>query len=423
MELQVGAMASGGGCVARAPDGRVVFVRHALPGERVVAAVTSETTRFLRADAVTVLERSPDRVERPCRFAGAGRCGGCDWQHVDPAAQRRLKATMVAEQLRRVAGVERDVVVEAAPGAPDGLGWRTRVRFAVDDRGRVGFRRHRSHEVEPVDGCVVASKAVESTAVERRRWTGVRELEVFAGAGFDGGVTSVTGRQRRALPPATAAMLHDVDGGLVVDGRTVRPPRRVTIDVLGRPFVVSAGVFWQVHTGAPALLAEAVLDAAGPRRGDTVVDLYAGVGLFAVLLGRAVGPSGSVVAVERDRRAAADAAQNAADLPQVEIARTTVTPSLVARGLGTPDVVVLDPARDGAGKPVMAALAGLRPPPRRVVYVSCDAASFARDVRVLLDAGWSMPALRAFDLFPMTEHVELLGVLEPPAPEDRPLDP
>ncbi len=210
-------------------------------------------------------------------------------------------------------------------------------------------------------------------------------------------------------------MLDDVDGGLVVDGRTVRPPRRVEVDVLGRPFIVSAGVFWQVHPGAPALLADAVLDALGPRPGETVADLYAGVGLFAVLLGRAVGRSGSVVAVERDRRACADATQNAADLPQVDVVRATVAPSLVARGLGTPDLVVLDPAREGAGKPVMAALAGLRPPPRRIAYVSCDAASFARDVRVLFDAGWSMPALRAFDLFPMTEHVELLGVLEPPS--------
>ncbi|HEY5246490.1 MAG TPA: hypothetical protein VIJ60_12545, partial [Acidimicrobiales bacterium] len=149
--------------------------------------------------------------------------------------------------------------------------------------------------------------------------------------------------------------------------------------------------------------------------GETVADLYAGVGLFAVLLGRAVGRSGSVVAVERDRRACADATQNAADLPQVDVVRATVAPSLVARGLGTPGLVVLDPAREGAGKPVMAALAELRPPPRRIAYVSCDAASFARDVRVLFDAGWSMPTLRAFDLFPMTEHVELLGVLEPPS--------
>ncbi|HVX23090.1 MAG TPA: TRAM domain-containing protein [Acidimicrobiales bacterium] len=412
MELRVGAMASGGGCMGRAPDGRVVFVRHALPGELVEAEVTEETARFLRADAVAVREPSPDRVVPPCRYAGPGRCGGCDWQHVAVAAQRRLKAEMVAEQLRRVGGVDRAVVVEEVPGAPDGLGWRTRVRFAVDGDGRAGFRRHRSHEVQPVDRCLLAAAEVEGAGVEGRRWPGVDEVEVLGGPGVDGVVTSVAGERRRQVP---AAALPDGPGGVVVDGRTVRPPRRVTTEVRGRRFGVSAGVFWQVHPGAPEVLARAVLDALAPRPGEAVADLYAGVGLFAVLLAAAVGESGAVTAVERDRRACADAVANAAGLPQVSVVRSSVTPRLVAGELGHPDLVVLDPAREGAGKPVMAALAGLVPAPRRMAYVSCDAASFARDARVLLDAGWSLASLRAFDLFPMTEHVELLGVLEPPA--------
>ena len=150
MELVTGAIAAGGGCVARAEDGRVVFVRHALPGERVVAEVTDESPSFLRADAVRVLEASADRVEPACPHAGPGRCGGCDWQHVSLAAQRDLKAALVSEQLRRVAGIDRMVDVEAVEGAPDGLGWRTRVRFAVDPAGRAGFHRHRSHDIEPV---------------------------------------------------------------------------------------------------------------------------------------------------------------------------------------------------------------------------------------------------------------------------------
>jgi tRNA/tmRNA/rRNA uracil-C5-methylase (TrmA/RlmC/RlmD family) len=163
-------------------------------------------------------------------------------------------------------------------------------------------------------------------------------------------------------------------------------------------------------------LATVVLDGLEPKVGDQVLDLYAGVGLFTALIGDAVGPTGSVLAVERDRRACADALHNVAGLDQVEIRKASVSPSLVADHLGRPDLVVLDPAREGAGRPVMAALAALRPLPRRVVYVSCDPASFARDLRVMLEAGWTMPSLRAFDLFPMTEHVELVGLLEPPAP-------
>ncbi|MDA8290491.1 MAG: TRAM domain-containing protein, partial [Actinomycetota bacterium] len=182
-------MASGGGCVARAPDGRVVFVRHALPGELVVARVTAESASFLRADAVAVLEPSADRVDPPCPHAGPGRCGGCDWQHVALAAQRELKGGLVSGHLRHLAGVEVPVVVE--PLEDDaGLGWRTRVRFAVGPNGAVGFRRHRSHDVEPVERCPVASAEVERAGVEARPWPGAREVEVFAPPAPPGGVAT-----------------------------------------------------------------------------------------------------------------------------------------------------------------------------------------------------------------------------------------
>ncbi|MFP5219938.1 MAG: TRAM domain-containing protein, partial [Actinomycetes bacterium] len=192
MILDVGAVAAGGACVARADDGRVVFVRHALPGERVRVVVTGETKSFPRADAVEVLEPSPDRVERPCPYAGPGLCGGCDWQHVALPVQRELKARLVAEQLRRVAHVERDVVVEAVPGDVDGLRWRTRVQFAVDAAGRPGLRKHRSHELEHVDLCLIATKDVEEVGAERLEWPGASSVEVAA----DGGqrVVTVTGR-------------------------------------------------------------------------------------------------------------------------------------------------------------------------------------------------------------------------------------
>nr|BFE81547.1 hypothetical protein GCM10020093_041480 [Planobispora longispora] len=184
IELTVGPVAHGGWCVAR-HDGRVVFVRHALPGERVLAEVTEETTRFLRADAVEVLEASPDRVVPPCPFAGPGRCGGCDWQHASPEAQRRLKTDVVAEQLRRLGGIEWKGRVEEVPGAPGGLGWRTRVQFAVDRDGTPGLRRHRSHDIEPVDACLIAHPEVERVGAETLNWRGASSVEVIASSGGD----------------------------------------------------------------------------------------------------------------------------------------------------------------------------------------------------------------------------------------------
>jgi tRNA/tmRNA/rRNA uracil-C5-methylase (TrmA/RlmC/RlmD family) len=408
MELVTGAIAAGGGCVAHADDGRVVFVRHSLPGERVVAEVTSETSSFLRADAVEVVTPSSDRVEPPCPLAGPGRCGGCDWQHVALPAQRELKQSLVVEQLRRLAGIEREVEVEEVAGAPDGLGWRTRVRFAVDRAGQPGLHRHRSHDIEPVANCPLATEGVNGVGVGALLWRGAHHVEVTAPSGGGSPLVSVeTGRRTLAKPPR-------VEAGLVVNGRTRRRPDRVHVRVGEDRFGVSAGVFWQVHPGAAAVLTETVLRGIEPQEGERVADLYAGAGLFTVPLARAVGPRGSVVAVERSGRACADAVHNAEGLHQVSIVRSEVNPNLVADDLDAPDLVVLDPAREGAGRAVMGALVSLRPAPRAIAYVSCDPASFARDLRVALDAGWTMDTLRAFDLFPMTEHVELVAILRPP---------
>ena len=181
---------------------------------------------------------------------------------------------------------------------------------------------------------------------------------------------------------------------------------------------MSAGVFWQVHPGAAVVLTRRVLEGLAPRAGERVADLYAGAGMFTVPLARAVGPTGSVVAVERSSRACADTVRNAEDLHQVEVVRSHVDPAVVAEGLGRPDLVVLDPPRRGAGRAVMEALVSLDPAPRRMAYVSCDPASLARDLRTALDAGWTVGALDGFDLFPMTEHVELVAILLPPPARD-----
>lgn len=409
VELEVGAIAAGGGCVARGPDGRVVFVRHCLPGERVRARITSEASSYLRADAVEVLVASPDRVAPSCPHAGPGQCGGCDFQHVALPAQRRLKEDLIAEQLTRLAGLDLRIEVEEVVGSPGGLGWRTRVAFAVDGEGGIGLRRHRSHDIERVLRCPIATDAVNAAEVGSVNWRGARQIEVFASP--DGGAPVVlveTGKERLDGLP-------DLSVGLVWKGRTLRAPDHVEIDVAGIRFAVGAGVFWQVHPEAGSLLTRVVLDGLGVRPGDRVADLYAGAGLFTVALARVVGPKGVVVAVERSGPAVSDLKRNAAGLGQVEILRSDVTPALVARRLGRPDLVVLDPARAGAGRQVMAALVALVPPPRRVAYVSCEPAPFARDLKVALEAGWTVRSLRAFDLFPMTEHVEMVGILEPPA--------
>jgi tRNA/tmRNA/rRNA uracil-C5-methylase (TrmA/RlmC/RlmD family) len=413
LELLIERVAHGGHCVAR-DGGRVVFVRHALPGERVRAVVTEggSSSKFLRADAVEVHSPAPGRVTPPCPFARPGRCGGCDWQHADLATQRALKAEVVAEQLRRLAGIERVVVVEPVPGDVDGLGWRTRVRFAVDGSGRLGLHRHRSAVIVPVDRCRIAHPGVDELELTAHPWSGASSVSGVASSAGDRAIVvePSTAKAVRRLPrvaPGAAVVAVDEDGAVVqVRGRT-----RVREQVAGREWRVTASGFWQVHPGAAQALVDAVRDALRPQRGETVLDLYAGVGLFAAALADAVGPTGSVVAVEADPRAVADARRNLHGEPTIRVVGGRVERELARLGLASADLVVLDPPRAGAGASVMAAVTALRP--RGVAYVACDPAALARDIATLAQHGYGLAALRAFDAFPMTGHVECVALLRP----------
>ncbi len=390
LDLEVGPVAHGGHCVARS-EGRVVFVRHALPGERVRAVVSEDGGgSFCRADALTVLQPAPQRVPARCGWARAGGCGGCDLQHVDPAEQRVWKATVLAEQLRRLAGIELAVPVEELPGGP--LGWRRRVRLAVDAEGRAGLRAHRSHDVLPVADCPLAPPGVLPPVLGRDH-DPASELEVVVDA--DGAV-------------------HVAGGGPVVQRAA------------GREWRLSPGVFWQVHPALPEALTTVVRDWSQAAPGDVAWDLFGGVGLFAAVLAGQVGPAGAVTVVESDRTAVADGQAALADLPQVRWRVGRVEDVLGAgdpagrrRGRGraapldgSPRVVVADPPRRGLGRRLVDALAGRAP--ERVLYVACDPAALARDVALFAGHGYRLDRLRSFDAFPMTHHFETVARLTSP---------
>ena len=401
MEIEAGRPLRGGGCETYV-GGRRGVVRHALPGERVRAVVTSRDP--LRLDAVAVLgEPSPDRVEEPCPYAAPGRCGGCDWQHASLPAQRALKSRVVSDLLGR------DVTVEPVPvpGRPDdGLAWRTRVQFAVTGDGRLGLCRHRSHDVQPLDRCLIASDGVESVGAEALRWPVAERVEVVGATSGDRAVV-VTPRRRGGrvggdVAPEVSVLRGDGRGG----AEPVRGRPGVREVAAGRTWWVSGSGFWQSHVAAPDTLTAAVLEALEPRPEDLALDLYAGVGLFAGALAPRVK---RVVAVESYAPAVADLRQNLRDLPAVEAHEGTVATVLARLGLGRADLVVLDPPRDGAGAAVMAQVTALAP--RRIAYVSCDPASLARDLAAA--DGYVATGVRAFDLFPMTWHVECVALLEP----------
>jgi len=357
-DVEVGDVAHGGHFVAR-HEGRVIFVRHALPGEQVTVEVTEDNKRFLRADAIRVGVPSEHRVHPPCPLARPGGCGGCDFQHVELPEQRRLKARVVAEQLSRLAGIEREVVVEPVPGDQEGLFWRTRMQYVHLPGGEKALRKHRSHDVVVVERCLIARPDA-------------REPDTHG----------------------PAPVLERVE----------------TVEHGSHQFQVAGDGFWQVHPGAPRVLVETVMQMLSPRPGEQALDLYAGVGLFTAFLADALGPTGVVTAIEGDRQATALAEKNLAGHPHAFVVRDRVDRAL-RRGGDDVDLVVLDPPRAGAKRPTVRAIAGLSP--RAVAYVACDPAALARDISYFADAGYRLAELRAFDLFPMTHHVECVALLTP----------
>lgn len=384
MIVDVGPVAHGGHCVARA-DGRVIFVRHALPGERVRIAVTQRNSKFWRADAVEVLRAGEDRVTPPCRFAGT--CGGCDFQHVSAEGQLRLKSDVLREQLVRLGGMNAEDVsrfgVEPLPGGL--LGWRTRMQYAVDRDGKPGLRPHRSKEVIDIDDCPIASDSIRDSDVLQEHWPGASNVCVTQSGT---GQLSVYTQSRRHKQP-----------------RMVSGPRKVEERNDGHTFELSCDSFWQVHPEAARALTATVREMAQVKSGETVWDLYSGAGLFAAALADSVGSGGHVAAVEsaptsRLRR-------NLAKLPTAKAHVADVED--VVTQLPTPDVVVVDPPRKGLGSNVVKAIVDGRP--RAVVYVACDPAALARDVSLFTDLGYRVETVRAFDAFPMTQHFESVALL------------
>lgn len=385
--MTVGAPANGGSCVAR-HDGRVVFVRYALPGETVRARVTDERGSYWHADAVEVLEPSGDRIESLCPIAGYDGAGCCDQAFVAPAALRRIKGEVVANQLQRLGGYDWQGVAEpVGDGAP--TGWRARVRLEVGPDGRAGIHRYRSSELVTDLRCAQLADGL---------------LEELPEDGF--------------RPGDQVHVVRDDDGARHVVCAGQRRKTRVlegeyeAVQRVGeRSWRIPLTAFWQAHRAAPAVYSELVGLWAAPVPGSTAWDLYGGAGLFAAVLADGVGPEGRVLSIDTSRAGVRAGRAALADLPQIRLVTDSVRRALSEGGAaaGGADVAVLDPPRTGAGREVIDLLAAAGVP--RVIHIGCEAASFARDVGLYRERGYAVEQLRVYDAFPLTHHVECFALL------------
>ncbi|MEZ0357410.1 class I SAM-dependent RNA methyltransferase [Mycobacterium sp. SA01] len=388
LELTTGAAANGGSCVAR-HDGRVVFVRYALPDEVVRARVTGDRGSYWHAEAIEVLQPSPDRVESQCRIAGVGGAGCCDLAFATPEAARVLKGQVVANQLARLGDFPWDGVAEPL-GDGAARGWRTRVRLDTTDAGRVGFHRYHSSELVTDLDCAQLPP------------------------GMLDGLADVTW-----APGAHVHVAVDDDGHRHVVQSGPRSGRKVSTRVVegnyeavqrvgDRVWRIPVTAFWQAHRDAARVYSGLIGQWAQLDIGMTAWDLYGGSGVFAAALAEGVGDSGQVVTVDTSRGSSRAAHAALADLTCVSVITDSVRRALSAQPRRA-DVAVLDPPRAGAGREVIEQLATAEVP--RVIHIGCEAASFARDIGLYRKQGYDVEELRVFDSFPLTHHVECVAIL------------
>lgn len=398
LTVTTGPAANGGSCVAR-HDGRVVFVRHALPGETVRVRVVDERGSYWHADVVEVLDASPDRIPSLCPIAGTDGAGCCDLAFATPEAARRIKGAVVANQLMRLGGHEWRGTGDEAVAEPLGdgspTGWRTRVRLDTAPRGaepgRAGFHRYHSAELVTDLRCAQLPDGMLDD-LELWRWPAGAHVHV---ALDDDGARHIvqTGPKGRRGAPSTTVVSGEYEAVQRVGARVWRIP-------------VTA--FWQAHRDAPARYSGLVADRAQLQAGMTAWDLYGGAGVFAAALAEQVGSGGKVMTVDTSRASGRAARTALADLDQVSVVTDSVRRALSAQRSGA-DVAVLDPPRAGAGGEIIGAVAAAGVP--RVVHIGCEAASFARDIGLYLRHGYVVEEIRVFDSFPLTHHVECLAVL------------
>lgn len=403
LTIQVTAMAHGGAALGRDENGRVIFVPYAIPGETVRVRASRDKERYAHAELIQILEPSPHRVRPRCSHFG--NCGGCHFQQIAYPAQLTFKTQVVRDQLNRVGKFDEPPVALALP-SPAAWEYRNSVSFSPTDDGQLGFWSHVEKRVIPIDECHIIRPALQDLYQDLDLdLPDLRRLTLRVGAEND---LLVVFETEDVEPPAleadfpvSAAMLLPTGEAANLIGDHILTER-----CAGREWQVGAGSFFQVNPRAAESLVQLVNEFAALRGSELVLELYSGVGLFAAGL---AANSDRVVGIEANPDAVADAAVNLDQTENVELYQGPVEEILPSLTDHSFDVVVLDPPRAGVEPAVIDALLKIRAP--RIVYVSCDPATFARDARRLARGGYHLNKVQPVDMFPQTFHIETVSLL------------
>ena len=374
IEVEIGPIAHGGHFVSR-HNNQVIFVRHAITGEKAIVEITATSSKLAHGDAIQILKKSKHRVNPNCKYATPGGCGGCDFQHINVEVQSRYKLDVVKEQFDRIAKIAVEPqLITVDP--KDGLGWRTRFDFAISKNGKAGLYASKSKNVIELDECPIAIEPINKSTIFNADWEG-------------------TDRVRASV--SSSSQLNISRGKKTISG-----PKKLKETVNKNTYEISPQSFWQSHTSAPKVLTDLAIDFMKLRKGDIVCDLYGGIGLFTLPIAEIVGNKGHVHLVELSNHAIRDASKIFKNYKNVTIHKGMVDKKI--SNISNIDTILLDPPRTGAGKNTISKI--VRKSPEKIVYISCDPASLARDSKYLQENGYILDKIKVIDLFPMTHHVE-----------------
>ena len=377
LTLDIGIIAHGGHFIAR-HNNQVIFVRHAISGEKANIKITFVNSKFAFGDAIEILQSSKDRVQSPCKYSKPEGCGGCDFQHISIEYQRSLKKIIIQDQFKRIAKIDISPdVISAEPSS--GLHWRSRLDLAISNNGKAGLYSYKSNEVIEIDECLIAVDKINKSEVFNKHWDKLDRLSVAASSENELNINRL--------------------------GKTLSGSVELKEKVDDYTYMISPKSFWQSHKNAPILLLHQVIKFANIKLGDKVCDLYGGAGLFTAPVSDLTGENGEIHLIERDNDCIKDAKKNFENKKNIIIHHGKVEQKLGK--IKDIDVIILDPPRNGAGKQVIHQIIDKRP--KSIVYVSCDPTSLARDTNILLENGYFLNHLVGLDLFPMTHHIECVA--------------
>lgn len=364
-------------------NGHRVFVFGGIPGEEVVAEVFRERRGYVAARVVEVLKPSPHRIAAPCPYFGP--CTGCQWQHVSYEAQLQIKRDIVVDALERVGGFDQPPVTAALPSL-DRYGYRNHARFTIGKDGSLGFVNRESRQMVPVDSCMIMDPSVNRILGELQGHC-AETSQLSVRCGVNTGDFLVQPTLKTAEVSVATGQKHYVEA------------------LRGRRFRVASPSFFQVNIRQLDRLVDLVKEELGLSGSELIVDAYAGVGTFALLLAPY---ARRVIAIEESPAAVEDALANANDAPGVEFIQGK-TEQVLSELDERPQGLILDPPRKGCHPSALEALKRLKP--QRVVYVSCDPATLARDLKSLCRETFFLEKVRPVDMFPQTHHVECIATL------------